>query len=155
MKTGNIKKKLKMDEDLFGLLSPYKSDITYVKILVSEEDKIISVHLTDNPKNWMYVDKEKYEKYIELKRLEIGTHKLSVKYIKPLHLINIWGEQLNFKIPSNRITVNNKIDEYGYFILETSLKYKKKILLGINKIISLKPQKKYEFIEKYLAEIQE
>ena len=145
----------KKDDSLFGLLSSYKSNVTYMRILISEELKKIEIQMTDNPKNWETLSTEAYKKYRVLRRLEAGLDKLSVKYIKPDHLVSVMGDTLNIKIPSEKIFVKDKLDSKGLYHITTQLKYKNKIIQGVRKIINLSPQKKYEIIEKSLVKFQE
>jgi len=151
----DYKNKAKLDEDLFGLLSLYKHFNTYIRIVESVEKDLISIQLTDNPGNWNEIDSEKYNEFRMLRRLEIGCNKLLIKYVRPEHLINYMGLVLGIRVPIEKVEIINDLDDKGYYIIEMSLKYKQKILTRINKIIIMKPQKKYEIIEKYLAHIQE
>lgn len=152
-----IKRRLKIkDENLFGLLGSHKSNNTYIKVLVSEEDGIISVQLTGNPKNWSNISDKKYDNYRELRRLDIGNPKLSIKFLTPGQLVKILGTQLGIKIPVEKVNFINKLnDDDDYFIMEMPIKYQKKVLNGMKKILNLKPQKKYEIIEKCIAVDQE
>jgi hypothetical protein len=140
------------DDTLFGLLAPYKGYNTYIRIMVSEEDDRLSVQLADNPGKWRIIDGEKYKKYRMLKRLDLGINKLSVKYILPGHLITIMGSMLETKLQTKKVTIINKIEEAGYFILETSAQFMPIIIQILRKIVNLTPQKKYEILEKCLAE---
>ncbi len=139
------------DDSLFGLLSSYKTLVTYFKVLTSDEDNKVVVQITDNPKTFSLIQ-EKYENYQEMRRLEIGTTKLSVKYLSPEYLIKYMGPMLGMKLNSKQVTVINNLDKDGYFILEISLKFLPIVLQTIKRIINLTPQKKYEMLEKCLAE---
>jgi len=140
------------DESLFGLLSSHKANNIYFRILTSEKEDSIVVQIADNPKKWSLIPKNKYQNHCQLKRLHIGTSKLSVKYLAPEHLIKQLGPTLNTKIPSEKYTVYNTIEHNGLFILETTLIFMPEILQNIKKIINLSPQKKYQLLEKCLAE---
>ena len=155
MKPMTKKSKNERDDSLFGLLSLYKANNTYIKILVSDEEKKVAVFLTNNPGNWENIDMEKYSEYRMLRRLEVGVEKLFLKYICPVHIIKIIGPLLGIKIPADKVDTINNIDEMGYFIMEAPIKYKTKILMGIKKIINLNPHKKYEILEKCFAENQD
>ena len=48
------------DDSLYGLLSSYKSNCTYVQILVSEADDSVVAQITDNPKNFQAITSEKF-----------------------------------------------------------------------------------------------
>lgn len=145
------RKKTHSDDSLFGLLVSYKGFNTYIRIFLSEENKKVRIELTNNPKKWMSISKEIYDTYRELSRLELGIEKKSIKYILPRHIVHIRGPLLGIKIPNNRYRINNRLDDEGYYILETSSRYKSKVIQGIKKLINLNPQKKYEILEKSLA----
>lgn len=140
------------DDSLFGLLSSYKSYNTYISLYVSDKDESILLFITDNPKKWSLLSDERYKDYRPLKRLEIGITKLSIKYLLPEHLIKSIGPMLGMKLPSNRVRVVNNIDRDGYFILECPRKYLQEVVHNIRRIINMPPQKKYEILEKCLAE---
>lgn len=140
------------DDSLFGLLSSYKIFNTYFRVFESEEDDKVVLQISDNPKNWSRIPEGKYENYRQLKRLEIGTQKSSVKYINPEHLIKYMGSLLGTRLPIKKVSITNNIDNDGYFILETSLKYKPVLLQSIKRIVTLSPQKKYEILEKCLTD---
>ncbi len=139
------------DDTLFGLLSSYKSCNTYFRILNNEKNDCIAVQITDNPKKWLLIQDERYNEYRILKRSDIGTVKLSVKYLSPVHLIEQMGPMLGMKLPEDRVNIINHIDDDGYFILETEAEFLPEIRQCINKIINISPQKKYEILEKSLA----
>lgn len=141
------------DDSLFGLLSSYKVFNTYFRIMESQKDGKIAVVLTNNPKKWEMIPKERFSGYRQLRRLEIGVLKLSVKYLSPDHIVKHMGSLLGTKLPSKKVVVTNSIGEEGYFIIETSVKFKPAMLQSIRKIINLSPQKKYEILEKCLSEI--
>jgi hypothetical protein len=139
------------DDSLFGLLSSYKTLVTYIRVLISDEDNKVVVQITDNPKTFSYIG-ERYENFREMRRLEIGTNKLSIKYLSPEYLIKYMGPMLGMKLDSKKVTVINNLDKDGYFVLEISLKFLPVVLQNIKRIINLTPQKKYEILEKCLAE---
>jgi hypothetical protein len=155
MKPGTKRIKRKEDESLFGLLSLYKDFNTYVRVLVSEDEKILSVQLTDNPANWKNIPKNRYEKYRQLSRLDMGFDRLSLKYLAPKYIVKNMGPLLNIKIPPDGVTVTDALNEGGYFILEASMRYRKKILQGLGKMLNMSPHKKLEIIEKCIAVDQE
>lgn len=149
------KYKTHKDDSLFGLLSSCKPNNTYFKVLVSEKENFISVILTDNPGKWPGISISKYSNCNELKRLEIGNPKLSLKYLCPEHLVRSLGPLLGIKIPISKAMIIDKIANEGYFILEMPIRYKEKLLYGVNKILNLSPEKKYEIMEKSIAGNQE
>jgi len=151
----NFKNDDKKKEDLFGLLSMYKSNNTYVKVLISESEDSIVLFITDNPKNWSNVSEEKFKSYRTMKRLEIGSPKLFIKYISPVQLVKILGPKLNINIPENKINIIDHLSTDSYYILDSPLKYRGKLIDGILKLINLNPHKKFEIIEKYLSLSQE
>jgi hypothetical protein len=140
------------DDSLFGLLSSYKIFNTYFRVLASDEDDRIAIQITDNPKNWENIPADKYGSYRQLSRLDLGIARLSVKYVSPQHLVVYFGSILGSRIPSNKVTIINNLDNDGYFILETSLKYSQSAIGGLRKLINLPPQKKYEILEKFIAD---
>lgn len=140
------------DESLFGLLSSYKSYNTYVSLFLSGDENAIIVLLTDNPKKWSLMADSKYASFRPMSRLEAGLPRLSVKYMQPEHLVKSIGPMLGMKIPTNKVTIINNIDSDGYFMLETSSKFLPEVLYNVRKIVTMPPQKKYEMLEKCLAE---
>jgi hypothetical protein len=140
------------DDNLFGLLSSYKSYNTYLSLYASEKDDSLLLFITDNPKRWSYMLDEKYKNFHLLKRLEMDVPKMSIKYLLPEHLIKSLGPLLGMKLPSNKATIVNNISHNGYFIMQTALKYLPDVVQEVKKIINMSPQKKYEILEKCLAE---
>ncbi len=145
----------KDSDDLYGLLSMYKSNNTYIKIMVSNEAGSILVMLTDNPGNWKKLEKEKTASYREMKRLELGSPRLFIKYTHPEHLVKVLGEALNIHVPRNKVSVTGSPAEGSCYIINFPLKYRAKIITGVNRLIALNPHKKYEIIEKFFAKLQE
>jgi hypothetical protein len=72
------------DDSLFGLLSSYKQFNSYVRVFDDEEHDEIILAITSNPKFWKNMP-ESYLSLKELKRLELGVDKLSIKYVEPSH----------------------------------------------------------------------
>lgn len=140
------------NDSLFGLLSSYKIYNTYFRVLVSEEQDRIVIQVTDNPKNWGNIPADNYRDYKLLSRLDMGINRLSVKYVSPQHLIVFFGSILGSRLPTNKVTIINNLDKDGFFILETSLKYRQSIISGLKKLINLPPQKKYEILEKFIVD---
>jgi len=95
---------------------------------------------------------EPYKDFRPLKRIELGVPKISIKYLMPEHLLKSVGPMLGMKLPSNKATIVNNIDNDGYFILQTSLKYLSEVVQAVRRIVNMTPQKKYEILEKCLAE---
>ncbi|MBN1495270.1 MAG: hypothetical protein JXA07_00780 [Spirochaetes bacterium] len=143
------------DDSLYGLLSSYKSNNTYFRILVSEEEDSLLVQLTDNPKNFEPVSKDRPRAYRPLRRLEIGVAKASLKYVLPENLIEVLGPLLDFNIQPDKVVITDGLKKNGIYGIETSMKYKMKLIHGVKKIINMSPQKKYEIMEKYLSANQE
>lgn len=140
------------DDSLWGLLSPYKSYSTYIRILINEEKKAIVIQITDNPRNWLQPKDEKYLDYRQLKRSEIGTLRFSIKYLSPEHLIGQLGPVIGMKLPPGKYSIIDSIDKNGCYSIETNSNYMPEIIQNIKKIINLSPQKKYEILEKYFAD---
>lgn len=139
-----------VDDTLFGLLSVYKAYNTYFRILVSEEIDSLIILLTDNPGKWGLIHVENHDKYRILKRSDIGTNKLLVKYLAPEHIINQIGPTLGIKLPPENVKITDNIKNEGYFILETGFEFITEVKQNIKKIIELPPKKKYEILEKSL-----
>ncbi len=143
------------DDSLYGLLSWYKSNYTYLRILISEEDDSVSIQLADNPKRFNDIPRERYRGYRALRRLEMGVPKISLKYLTPKILIAVLGPVLGINIPREKVVFVDNIIGNGYYSMETSLKYKTRVLQGVKKIINMSPQKRYEILEKYLADVRD
>ena len=140
------------DDSLWGLLSPYKSNCSYLRILICEEKDSIVIQITDNPKNWLQPQDENYIDYRQLKRSEIGALKFSIKYLSPEHLVSQLGPVLGIKLPPDKYSIINGIDKNGCYTIETESKYIPEVIQNIKKIINLSPQRKYEILEKYFAD---
>ncbi len=143
------------DDTLFGLLAMFKANATYIRLLKSEEESLISLQLTGNPGNWKSIPEDKYESFKKLRRIEVGVTKLMIKYISPEHIVSIMGPLLGIKLPLDKMVVINSLEENGIYIIEAPLKYKSRIILGVKKLLNLSPQKKYEILEKCIAQDQE
>lgn len=143
------------DDSLYGLLSSFKSNCTYVQILVSEADDSVVAQITDNPKNFQAITREKFRNYLILRRLEIGAPKIFLKYLVPENLVAVMGPMLELKIPADKAVITDSFKKDGIYSIETTLKYKLKIIQGIRKILNMSPQKKYEILEKFVSGDQE
>lgn len=143
------------DDTLFGLLSSYKACHTYVRILESEADDSIVLQMTDNPRNFNQAQQEKYRSYRMLRRLEIGIPKISLKYLAPENLVSVLGPLVDINIPIEKAVIMDRLKKDGIYSIETSLKYKARILQGVKKLLGMSPQKRYELLEKYLSGYQE
>ncbi|MGQ9842014.1 MAG: hypothetical protein ACUVRK_00480 [Spirochaetota bacterium] len=145
-----IKKKESEDDSLFGLLASYKNLYSYLLVLESRGGTI-AVIMAKNPSSFDELIKTKYQQYKPVRRIKMGVSRLFVKYISPEYIIKFYGPLLGLKIPENRVHIINNL-ENGYFILEIPNHYKEQIIQCIRRIITLTPQKKYEIIEKSIAE---
>jgi hypothetical protein len=143
------------DDSLYGLLSSYKSNYTYARIMVSDENDSVIFQLTDNPKNFQPVPGENYKTYRLLRRLEIGAPKIFLKYVVPENLVAVQGPLLEFSIPPDKVVITDSLKKSGIYAIETSMKYKTKIIQGVRKMLNMSPQKKYEILEKYLSDNQD
>ena len=155
MKGISGKKSVKKDDSLFGLLSAYKSQVTFIRVLESESEKKVVLQLSDNPGKWPVLSTGKLESYHQLRRLELNIDKLSTKYIYPDHLVKILGPLLGIKVPVEQVGIENNLVADGVFSLHFPAKYKKKVLQGVKKLITMTPQKKYEILEKCIMDTQE
>ena len=143
------------DVSLYGLLSSYKSNCTYMQILVSESDDSVIAQLTDNPKNFQAQSREKYKNYRTLTRLEIDTPRIFLKYLVPENLVAVLGPFLELNIPEDKVVITDSLRKDGIYSIETNVKYKLKVIQGIRKILNMSPPKKCEILEKYLSAYQE
>lgn len=140
------------DDSLFGLLSSYKLHTSYFKILASAAEGKAVVQLTDNPRCWAAVPAERYAAYVPVRRHEVGTAKLSVKYLTASNIIKTFGPTLGLKLPKKRTVIENALDTGGCFLMEFPLEVLPLVIQTVRKIITLSPQRKYEIIEKCLSE---
>ena len=143
------------DDSLFGLLLSYKHNYTYVRVFINEADTSVAVVLTGNPKSWDYLPPEISVLYRSMKRLEINTDKMFIKYILPEHLIKTAGVSAGINLSADKIEVENRLDDKGYYLIKTSTRYLNRVLNGVKKLLNLSPQKKYEILEKCISEEQE
>ena len=143
------------DDSLYGLLSSYKSSTTYFRVLVSEEKNSIAVLVAGNPKKFFSVPDDRFKDYRPLRRLEMGIAKISIKYVTPENLSVVLGPLMGINIPQERVDVTDLLKRDGYYIIETSIRFRQKVLQGVKKMINMSPQKKYELLEKYFSADQE
>lgn len=147
-----IRKKEQSDDDsLFGLLYSYKNLFSYIMVLESEDKELLAVIIAKNPAVFDEMLQSRYERYKPVRKIKIGVARLFVKYISPEYIIKYYGPQLGIKIPENAVQIINNLDS-GYFILETPIDFKEQVLQCIKRIANMTPQKKYEIIEKNLAD---
>lgn len=143
------------DDSLFGLLSSYKSYNTYLRVLADEGKSELAVVITSNPGYWKNIPADQLGSFKQVKRLDIGTDRLFVKYILPEHLIKVYGPAAGIKIASDKIIIENMLTDKGLYIIRTSAKNSQKVFSWIKKTVSLSPQRKYEIHEICIAEKQE
>lgn len=143
------------DDSLFGLLSSYKQFNTYVKVLIDEEKAAAAVVLSANPRFWKNLPAEEYSSYRNMKRLELGVEKLSIKYILPQHLVKTLGPSAGINLSSDKYELDDSLAEKGYYVIKVPQKFFVKVLSGVKKMINLSPQKKYEILEKSMFGGQE
>ena len=156
MRSAKSKKEpLPKDDSLFGLLSSYKSYNTYLRILADDEKSELAVVITRNPGFWKNLPAEQFASFRQVKRLDIGTDRLFVKYILPEHLIKVYGPAAGIKIASDKILVENMLMDKGIYIIKTSAKNSQKVFSWVKKTVNLSPQRKYEIHEICIAEKQE
>jgi hypothetical protein len=141
------------DDSLFGLLTAYKANASYVRILVNEKAKKIILYLTDNPKYFPQSDGEEFGGFRLISRSEMNINRLFIKYLSPEHIIDFSGQHLGLKLTPRTGRIHNFLADKGkrYFQLEMSQRMLPSVVLMLRKLVSLTPQKKYEIIEKYLA----
>src|SRR5208283_2875359 len=112
------------DDSLYGLLSSYKSNSTYIRVLVSDEKNSIAMLLADNPKKFFAVPSEKFNNYRPLRRLEIGVANVLHKTVTTENLLAVMGPLMGINIPQEKVDVTQMLQVDGYYIIETSLKFK-------------------------------
>lgn len=61
------------------------------------------------------------------------------------------GPFFGLKLPADSVAVADQLDDKGIYCISAHIKYKFRILQGVRKIINLKPQKKYELLEKSIV----
>ena len=149
------KEYVKKDDSLFGLLVSYKANNTYVKVMSDEESQTAAVVISRSPVNWSKVEDSEYGSYRSMRRLDLGVEKLFIKYLLPEQLIKILGPAIGISLPVNRIEIDDRLNDRGYYVIKTGSRYLVRVISGVKKIINLTPQKKYEILEKCIAEEQE
>lgn len=149
------KETLPKDDSLFGLLSSYKSYNTYLRIFADDENSELAVVITSNPGFWNNIPAEQFASFRQLKRLDIGTDRLFVKYILPEHLIKVYGPAAGMKLSSDKVLIENMLPDKGLYIIKTSAKNSQKVYNWVKKTVNLSPQRKYEIHEICIAEKQE
>jgi len=154
-----VKKKFKnklldKDDTLFGLLIPYKQNNTYIKVLINEEEGDIIVSLTENPKFWNNLPTEITSSFRSMKRLEINTEKMFIKYILPEQLIKATGAAAGINLAIDEVKIENLLNEKGYYLIKVSTRYLNRILSSVKKLLNLSPSKKFEIIEKCISKDQ-
>ncbi len=143
------------DDSLFGLLLSYKHYNTYIRVFINEEEALVAVVFTGNPKSWGNLPPEISVHYRSMKRLEINTEKMFIKYILPEHLVKTAGVSAGINLSADKLDVENRLEDNGYYLIKTSTRYLNKVLSGVKKLLNLSPQKKYEILEKCISEEQE
>ena len=141
------------DDSLFGLLTAYKVNATYVRVLINEKTKKIVFQMTANPRFFPAMNGEEWEDYRQVKRSEMNINRLFIKYLSPEHVVDFAGPNLGLKLTPRTGKIRNLLGEKGsrYFQLEMPQRMLSSLVLAIRRFTSLTPQKKYEIIEKYLA----
>ena len=143
---------LNKDDSLFGLLLPYKHNNTYIKVLINENEEDMIVSLTENPKFWNNLPSELTSSFRSMKRLEINTEKMFIKYILPEQLIKTAGAAAGINLSMDKIKAENLLNERGYYLIKTSTRYLNRVLSRIKKLLNLSPSKKFEIIEKCISQ---
>jgi hypothetical protein len=149
------KEYVKKDDSLFGLLVSYKANNTYVNVISDEESQTVAVVISKSPVNWSRIDDTEYGTYRPMRRLDLGVERLFVKYLHPEQIIKILGPAIGIALPVNRIEIDDRLGDRGYYVIKTGSRYLVRVISGVKKIINLTPQKKYEILEKCIAEEQE
>ena len=141
------------DDSLFGLLTAYKTNSTYVRVLLNEETKKIVFQMTDNPRFFPSTQGEAWEDFRPIKRSEMNVNRLFIKYLSPEHVVDFAGPSLGLKLTPRTGRIQNLLADRSVrcFQLEIPQRLLPALVLSIRRLVSLTPQKKYEIIEKYLA----
>ena len=139
------------DDSLFGLLAAYKANSTYIRVLVNEEQKSALFQMTDNPRFFPALGQ--YEGFRQVSRSDMNVTRLFVKYLSPEHILDAMGETMGLKLtPKTGKVMNNLSYDYRrIFQLELPARFLPSLVTVVRKIVAMPPQKKYEIIEKYLA----
>lgn len=122
-----------------------------MRILVSEELKKAVFQMTDNPRYFPAIPEE--GGFRQLKRSEMNINKLFIKYLLPEHVLEYAGENMGLKLTMRTGKMENFLADRQkrYFQLELPLRLLSSIVPSVKKLVTLTPQKKYEIVEKYLA----
>lgn len=146
-------KQNRISEDLHGLLRFCKHNNTYFAVYVSKEHKKIILVIADNPANFNIIPKEELQSYVKLSRSDMNIKKYFINYLDPAHIIYNYGQTLGIHFPLNNIVVKNLLNEKSkrYFLIEGPIKFLPDILARMREFIEMKPQVKYEIIEKYIV----
>lgn len=143
------------NEDLNGLLAAYKKYNTYFRILIGPDKKDAILELADNPGAWLCSeDKERYEGFRELKRIELSIDRLFVNFIAPEHIVFEKGQTLGMQFPYKQLEVINNLGQVqgGYFSLKVPFRYVPDLINFVRDLVRMPPQIKYEIIEKYIVD---
>ncbi|MBN2858481.1 MAG: hypothetical protein JXN63_08785 [Candidatus Delongbacteria bacterium] len=148
-----MEEKSRVSEDLNGLLRFCKPYNTYFKILVSKEKKIIQLCMSGNPLYFRNIESGKFEGFTLLSRNDLNLGKLFINYLEPRHLIYNYGQTLGIHFPLNNVRIENMLDEKtkNYYMLEGPIKFLPDIISRLHDLVEMKPQVKYEIIEKFMV----
>ncbi len=142
------------DDSLFGLLLSYKSFNTYIRVMESREKSEMAVIITGNPASWKHIPPGELADFRQVKRLEIGTDRLFIKYILPEQILKVYGPFAGIKIAADKMQIDNMLHDRGYYIIKTSSRQSAKVFSWVKKMVGLSPQRKYEIHEICIAETQ-
>ena len=136
-------------------MSSYKANNTYISVLSDDESQTLAIVLSRSPVNWSMIEDSEYSGYRQMRRLELGVDRLFVKYLLPEQLIKISGPSAGIAIPVSRIEIEDRLEDRGYYIIKTGTRYIARVITRVKRIINMKPQKKYEILEKCIADEQD
>ena len=151
MKKKSKERVLNKDDTLFGLLLPYKQNNTYIRVFINEDEGDIIVSLTKNPKYWENLPPEITSSFRNMKRLELKTEKMFIKYILPEQLIKGAGTVAGINLSMDKVKIQNLLNEKGYYLIKTSTRYLSRVLSSVKRLLNLSPSKKFEIIEKCIS----
>ena len=132
----------------------YRADETLVaQVAGIEEAKKIVFQMTDNPRFFPPTEGEEWEDFRPIKRSEMNVNRLFIKYLSPEHVVDFAGPSLGLKLTPRTGRIQNRLSDKSArcFQLEIPQRFLPALVLSIRRLVSLTPQKKYEIIEKYLA----
>lgn len=151
MKSREQQGRKQRDDSLYGLLSAYKANSCYVRVLESKDGEELVVQIADNPKRFFEASAERYREYRVLSRLDLGVEKMSLKYLNVENIVAVMGPLLDLSIPPESATIIDSMYSDGIYSIVTTRRYRNKVIHGVRKLLNMSSQKRYELLEKYFS----